>query len=56
MEVPWSHSAAKSTENFGTGKGTPYLTSEVPLPLGGYSPRKLTVCTFYPPLYTSASF
>ena len=36
------------------------VTSEVPLPPRGYSPRKLMVCSFYPPpplpLSISASF
>ena len=34
----------------GKGKGTPYLTSEVPLLSREYSPRKPTVRSFYPPL------
>ena len=32
------------------GKGTPYLTSVIPLPSRGYSPRKPTVRSFYTPL------
>ena len=38
------------------GKGTPYLTSVIPLPSRGYSPRKPTVRSFYPPLSISAPF
>ena len=38
------------------GKGTPYLTSEVPLLSREYSPRKPTVRSFYPPLSISAPF
>ena len=37
-------------------KGTPYLTSEVPLLCKEYSPRKPTVRSFYPPLSISAPF
>ena len=33
----------------GKGKGTRYLTSEVPLLSREYSPRKPTVRSFYPP-------
>ena len=40
----------------GKGKGTPYLTSEVPLLSREYSPRKPTVRSFYPPLSISAPF
>ena len=41
----------------GKGKGTRYLTSEVPLLSREYSPRKPTVRSFYPPpLSTSAPF
>ena len=40
----------------GKGKGTPYLTSEVPLLSREYSPRKPTVRSFYPPLFISAPF
>ena len=38
------------------GKGTRYLTSEVPLLSREYSPRKPTVRSFYPPLSISAPF
>ena len=38
------------------GKGAPYLTLEVPLLSGEYSPREPTVRSFYPPLSVSASF
>ena len=38
------------------GKGTPYLTLEVPLLSREYSPRKPTVRSFYPPLSISAPF
>ena len=40
----------------GKGKGTRYLTSEVPLLSREYSPRKPTVRSFYPPLSISAQF
>ena len=40
----------------GKGKGTPYLTLEVPLLSREYSPRKPTVRSFYPPLSISAPF
>ena len=40
----------------GKGKGTHYLTSEVPLLSREYSPRKPTVRSFYPPLSISALF
>ena len=40
----------------GKGKGTRYLTSEVPLLSREYSPRKQTVRSFYPPLSISAPF
>ena len=43
-------------DHLGKGKGTPYLTSEVPLLSGEYSPRKPTVHSFYPPLSISAPF
>ena len=42
--------------NIGKGKGTRYLTSEVPLLSREYSPRKPTVRPFYPPLSISAPF
>ena len=38
------------------GKGTRYLTWEVPLLSREYSPRKPTVRSFYPPLSISAPF
>ena len=40
----------------GKGKGTRYLTSEVPLLSREYPPRKPTVRSFYPPLSISALF
>ena len=40
----------------GKGKGTRYLTSEVPLLSREYSPRKPTERSFYPPLSISAPF
>ena len=40
----------------GKGQGTRYLTLEVPLLSREYSPRKPTVCSFYPPLSISAPF
>ena len=47
------HYLGKKERN-GKGKGTPYLTSEVSLLSGEYSPRKPTVLSFYPPLSISA--
>ena len=38
------------------GKGTRYLTSEVPLLSREYSPRKPTERSFYPPLSISTPF
>ena len=46
----------KPSAELGKGKGTPYLTSEVPLLSREYSPRKPTVRSFYPPLSISAPF
>ena len=40
----------------GKGKGTRYLTSEVPLLSREHSARKPTVRSFYPPLSISAPF
>ena len=50
----WGESGFSWSE--GKGKGTRYLTSEVPLLSREYSPRKPTVCSFYPPLSISALF
>ena len=44
------------SEGKGKGKGTRYLTLEVPLLSREYSPRKQTVRSFYPPLSISAPF
>ena len=42
--------------HLGKGKGTRYLTSEVPLLSREYSPRKPTVRSFYPALSISDPF
>ena len=51
MKIPLQESYLACRE----GKGTRYLTSEVPLLSREYSPRKPTVRSFYPPLFHKCS-